>query len=278
MALSAQILASGPGWNVSDVVCTHDQQERIRVEEHEQTSIAAVLEGSFQYRTQSGSAVMVPGALLLGNAGSCFECGHEHARGDHCLAFRFAPAYFEEIAAGVPGARKTTFARASVSPAGALISLFADADIARSQGDAFALEELAVRFAGAAMTIACAGTPRQRAPTARDERRITRAVRYIEAHADKEVGLDGLAREAAMSPYHFLRVFRQMIGMTPHQYLLHTRLYRAARRLRTSSAPISTVALDAGFNDLATFNRRFRRMIGMTPSAFRACGGRGFTA
>lgn len=79
-----------------------------------------------------------------------------------------------------------------------------------------------------------------------------------------------LAKTAAMSPYHFLRTFRQVIGITPHQYVLHIRLHRAAQRLRTSSAPVSQIALEAGFNDLATFNRRFRRLLGLTPSAFRA--------
>ena len=75
-----------------------------------------------------------------------------------------------------------------------------------------------------------------------------------------------------MSPYHFLRTFRQVTGMTPHQYVLHARLHRAAQRLRASADPVAKIAFEAGFNDLATFNRRFRRLIGMTPSAFRAAG------
>jgi AraC family transcriptional regulator len=81
--------------------------------------------------------------------------------------------------------------------------------------------------------------------------------------------LGDLAREAAMSPYHFLRVFRQVIGTTPYQYVLRTRLHRAAQRLRLTDEPILRVALDSGFADLSTFNRRFRRLIGATPSAFR---------
>jgi AraC-like DNA-binding protein len=67
-----------------------------------------------------------------------------------------------------------------------------------------------------------------------------------------------------------LRIFRQVAGMTPYQFLLKTRLHRAAVRLRTSEAAISTIAFDAGFNDLSTFNRRFRREIGETPGVYRA--------
>src|SRR5262245_63023414 len=118
MAIKTQILASGSGWSVCDVVCDHGPRDRAFVEQHAETTIAAVMRGSFQYRTQAGSAMLVPGALLLGNAGSCFECGHEHAQGDRCLAFHFSPAFFESIAAGTPGVRKASFGRASMPPAG----------------------------------------------------------------------------------------------------------------------------------------------------------------
>jgi AraC-like DNA-binding protein len=73
-----------------------------------------------------------------------------------------------------------------------------------------------------------------------------------------------------MSPYHFLRTFRQLVGMTPHQFVLRTRLHRAAVRLCRSDEAISEVAFGAGFNDLSTFNRRFRRIMGESPSAYRA--------
>src|SRR5262245_45160324 len=154
MAISVQSLASGAGWSVCDVVCDHGPRDRVFVEEHAETTIAAVMRGSFQYRTQAGAAMLVPGALLLGNAGTCFECGHEHAQGDRCLAFHFGPAFFEDIAAGTPGARKARFSRADVPPAAELIGLLAEAEVARDERDVAALEELATRIAGAVLTVA----------------------------------------------------------------------------------------------------------------------------
>jgi AraC family transcriptional regulator len=272
MALSTRILASGPGWSVRDVVCDYGPHDHSFVEQHAETAISSVMQGSFQYRTQVGSATLVPGSLLLGNAGSCFECGHEYAAGDRCLAFHFASAFFESIAAAVPGVRRTTFAHASVPPTREFLGLLADAEVACNQHDAVALEEIATSLAGAVLTITADKRAPARAPNGHDERRITRAVRLIDAQADERLALNALAREAAMSPYHFLRTFRQVTGMTPHQYILHTRLHRAATRLRGSADPISVIALGAGFKDLATFNRRFRRLIGTTPSSYRAVG------
>lgn len=63
--------------------------------------------------------------------------------------------------------------------------------------------------------------------------------------------------------------------MTPHQFVLRTRLHRAAVRLRRSDESVSAIAFDVGFNDLSTFNRRFRRLMGASPSAYRNRGGRG---
>jgi AraC family transcriptional regulator len=269
MALGIELLASGPGWSVRDVVCDYGPHDHAFIEQHAETAISAVTRGSFQYRTRAGSAVLVPGSLLLGNAGNCFECGHEYAEGDRCLAFHFAQEFFEDLAAEVPGARSTIFSYPSVPPTSELTGLLALAEVARDARDAAGLEELATRLAGAALAITAGKPTPARSPSSRDQHRVTRVVRRMEAEGDHGRSLNALAGEAAMSPYHFLRTFRQVTGVTPHQYVLRTRLHRAATRLRESSDPISTIAVRAGFKDLATFNRRFRRLIGTTPGAYR---------
>ncbi|HEX6981091.1 MAG TPA: AraC family transcriptional regulator [Alphaproteobacteria bacterium] len=216
--------------------------------------------------------MLAPGAVLLGNDRHCFECGHDHGIGDRCLSFHFAPEFLEAVAAAVPGARWITFAAPHLPPLPALVPIIAAAEAARDDGDAAALEELALGLAGAVLA-ALAGTgAAMRAPNPRDERRISRALRRIEAEAHEPLSLAELARSAGMSPFHFLRTFRLIAGTTPHQFVLHRRLHRAAVRLRRSNEPISTIALDAGFNDLSTFNRRFRRLMGSSPSVYRARG------
>ncbi|MFZ5792091.1 MAG: helix-turn-helix transcriptional regulator [Pseudomonadota bacterium] len=271
-ALPAQrLLASGPGWRASDVLCRAGPGDRPFEEQHGSISIAAVTEGTFRYRSTSGTALLVPGSLLLGNEGHCYECGHEHGVGDRCLAFHFEPAFWEAAVAAVPGARQTVFAIPGLPPQSSLVKLLAAAEAARDEEDGAAFEELALRVAGAVLAaLAEEKAKRPSTPSLRDQRRIGEALRRIEADAAAPLTLADLAREAAMSPYHFLRSFRQVVGMTPHQFVLRTRLHRAAVRLRRSDDPVSAIAFDAGFNDLSTFNRRFRRVMGMSPGAYRA--------
>src|SRR5919199_4321653 len=126
-----RLLASGPGWSASDVICTASPADRPFEERHEAACVAAVVEGTFQYRASHGAGVLAPGAVLLGNPGACFECGHEHAAGDRCVAFHFEPDYLEPVAAAVPGARSTAFSLAHLPPSPALIPLVAAAEAAR---------------------------------------------------------------------------------------------------------------------------------------------------
>src|SRR5271165_1659779 len=122
----ARRLAEGDGWTVSDVVCTSGPQDRPFEERHSGFSIAIVAAGSFQYRSAAGRELMTPGALLLGNPGQCFECSHEHGTGDRCLSFRYAPNYFERLAADAGVRRaKPDFCMLRLPPLRALSALVA---------------------------------------------------------------------------------------------------------------------------------------------------------
>ncbi|BCG88125.1 AraC family transcriptional regulator [Mesorhizobium sp. 113-3-9] len=270
MTATTRTLASGPGWRVADVICTAGAGDRPFEEAHQDFCVAAVTSGTFRYRAQQGTAMLAPGALLLGNSGTCYECGHEHGSGDRCLSFHFGPAYMERIVAGVPGARTLTFEAPRLPPLPALAPLLAEAEAAREMADKDAFRELSLRIAGAAVAAISGATSARRGPSRRDQKRVAEAVRRIELDAEGPISLSALADETATSPYHFLRIFRQVAGMTPYQFLLKTRLHRAAVRLRLSDDAISAIAFDAGFNDLSTFNRRFRRVMGETPGDYRA--------
>lgn len=270
--LRAGLIAEGPGWRVSEVLCGAGPQDRPFEERHDYVSIAAVTDGSFSYRSRHGTALMVPGALLLGNVGQCFECRHEHGIGDRCLAFHFTAEGFAGIAAATPGVRRAEFPRHHLPPRPATTRFLAETEAARLRRDGRAIEELAYRLAGGVARLFADAPRPDPSPTTRDEKRIGAAVRHINACAcgDDELGIGALAGIAGMSPYHFLRTFRRVVGLTPHRYVLQTRLRHAAVRLRASDAPVTGIAFDAGFNDLSAFNRAFRAAFGATPTTYRA--------
>jgi AraC family transcriptional regulator len=273
MPLSAKLLASGTGWSVSDFVCTSGPRDPCYVEQHGAYSIALVTEGNFQYRTAQGSALMTPGSLLLGNEGACFECGHQHSRGDRCLAFHYSPEVFESVVAATPGAKRLALAAPRLPPVRSVLAVLAAAQALREESGSGPEEfqELALRLAGVVCATLNEERPAsRRSPTPRDERRIAAALRRIESQQGARLSLEALAAEAAVSPFHFLRIFEQVVGVTPGEYMLSTRLRHAAVRLRRSNEPIAAVALDCGFDDLSTFNRQFRRATGLPPGAYRA--------
>jgi AraC family transcriptional regulator len=262
-------LAAGNGWRISEVICYAGPQDRPFEELHSSVSIAAVVAGSFNYRCPEGRALLSPGSLLLGNPGSCFECGHEHSTGDRCVAFHYDPDYFAEIAASAAGSSRFRFKAAMLPALRALARPVATAEAATRVPGETAMDELAISLAERVLGIASDSHPTALAPSSRDQKRISRALRQIEKHCDEALDLDTLAGTACMSKYHFLRCFRRIVGVTPHQFLLSARLRRAAVTLRTSDQHVSTIAFDCGFGDLSTFNAQFRQAFGAAPVAFR---------
>lgn len=269
-----RVLASGPGWHVSDVVCTSGPRDRAFEEQHGDVSIAVVASGSFQYRASARNGgrpceLMSPGSLLLGSAGRYFECSHEHGSGDRCIAFRYSPEYFEGIVADVGRypAEFELLRLPALTETAALIAQAYGGIIGRSA----AWEELSVKLAVAAIELANEMYSRV-APQPRAIARVSQVVRTIERRLEEKLSLNDLASEADLSPYHFLRAFESVTGVTPHQYILRARLREAAVQLKDSPEKIVDIAMNCGFGDVSNFNRNFRAEFGASPREWRRAG------
>ena len=103
MTIRANMLASGAGWQAHEFVCSAGPSDRPFEEMYKGFSISAVTSGTFQYRSSDGDAILAPGSLLLGNHGTCYQCGHAHGVGDRCLSFHYEPEFFESLLADVAG-------------------------------------------------------------------------------------------------------------------------------------------------------------------------------
>ena len=233
-------------------------------------SIAIVAAGTFQYRSTTGRALMTPGSLLLGNAAECFECGHEHGTGDRCIAFRFTPESFEQIAADAgASSRSVDFTVPRLPPMQSVASIVAQACAALMGSLAVAWDEIAVRLAARVARHADGAVRTEVNARSGVLARVSDSIRAIERQPSRAFTLRQLAAEAELSPYHFLRTFERLTGVTPHQYVRRLRLREAAMRLVLEPARIIDIAYDSGFGDLSNFNRAFRAEFGVSPRAYR---------
>lgn len=88
---------------------------------------------------------------------------------------------------------------------------------------------------------------------------------YVNPNLDRDVKLIDLAAVTQMSSYHFLRLFKQSVGITPHQYILQCRIEKARYLLQHSKLSIAEIAIRVGFCDQSHLTRYFKRAVGVTP-------------
>lgn len=218
---------------VTDYRCTASRHDRPFAEVHHSYTVAYVRRGSFGCTTRGKQFELVRGAVLVGAPGDEYTCTHDRAVGDECLSIDVAPALVDALG----GTR--AWRSGSVPPVAELMVLGELAQAAADGDAAVGVDEaamwLAARYADLASDRAAGST----APTPRDRRRAIDAARWIDACSAEPLDLDAIATRAGLSSFRFLRVFGSVLGVTPHQYLVRSRLRHAARMLAEDSRSIT---------------------------------------
>lgn len=108
-------------------------------------------------------------------------------------------------------------------------------------------------------------------PSAREElwRRLNRGRDFIHARFEAALTLSEIAAAACLSPFHFLRGFKALFGMTPHDYLSTCRVERAKFLLERTGLPVTEICFAVGFESLGSFSSWFKRLTGRSPRAWR---------
>lgn len=262
-AVTVRVLCASSSLRAVEYRCTARRHERPVAEVHTSYTIAYVRSGTFGCRTRGRAFELVHGSLMLGSPGEEYTCTHDHGEGDECLSFHLSEALIDEVSP------TTEPWRAGAAPPLAELVVLGELADAAAAGDAdLGVDEvglaLAARFAAVAADRARGG-----APSARDRRRAVEIALWLDEHAHEVLDLDAIAARAELSPYHFLRVFAAVIGVTPHQYLVRARLRHAAALLTDPARPITEIAYDVGFADVSNFVRTFHRAAGVSPRGFR---------
>ncbi|WP_257167192.1 AraC family transcriptional regulator [Bradyrhizobium sp. SRS-191] len=262
--MSASQLFEGRDVTVSEFRCTAVPGERPYAEQFAGYSLSYVRKGSFGCHHRGRFFELVTGSLLIGHPGDEFMCTHDHVCGDECLSFAFDDALIEEI-----GGDRRLWQAGAVPPVPELIVLGELAQASATREQTLGLDEVGHLIASRFIATVSGEAERPAAPSQRDRRRAVESALWIDDNADQDIDLADAAREAGVSPFHFLRVFAAVIGVTPHQYLIRARLRRAARRLGEEDTPVTDIAYDVGFADLSNFTRTFTRAAGVSPLKFR---------
>jgi len=98
--------------------------------------------------------------------------------------------------------------------------------------------------------------------------KIRQVIEYIQANLDRDLKIIELASLVQMSPYYFIRLFKESMGKTPHQYILLCRIEKAKYLLKQNRISIAAIATLVGFCDQSHFTRYFKRVVGFTPKQF----------
>jgi AraC family transcriptional regulator len=252
-------------------------------------SLKSVVRGAARYHTPQGHYLLTPDSFLILNDGQRYSLefeGHGGVQTETLCPF-FQTGFLEQAAANVldddlddidPAAPALDFCERLYPKTGAVARALADlhTGLRGPQASAPWLEDrmyaLAQSLAGLRLQVRgeAQSFPGLR-PATRMElyRRLYRGRDFLLSCYDQPLTVAGAARVAALSPFHFQRMFKLAFGRTPMQFLQETRLEAARRLLAHTGDGITAICFAVGFESLGSFSWLFRKRFGVSPRAFR---------
>jgi AraC family transcriptional regulator len=240
---------------------SYPPDDRHPTHSHERASFCLVLEGGFAASSRNTSVVCNPSSVLFYPAGEA-HAEHFQPAGGRCLILEVESARLDRPE-GPPLALDCPADFHGGSVAGIAFRLYREL---RTMDDAspLAIEGLALELLAEAFR--SLRRPAGRTPT----RRLEDARELLRAHFPEQISLSVVAGVAGLHPIYFAQEFRKAYGCSVGEYVRRLRVEFASRELSGTDAPLSRIAVEAGFFDQSHFTRTFKRLTGMTPAEYRA--------
>jgi len=228
-------------------------------------SVNLVEQGSFALETCEGRWTLRAGDVFVSYPGMEYRCSHDQAMPeDVCFTVACDGRVRTEEVADL---ERTAREHAILPPKNRLAYLF-HVLASRRDIDSLDIEEAASAVMAVAGSKESAGQkPHGSSQLRWYAERVDAAREHMRRDYAGEQRLVRLARTVGMSPFHFARVFRELSGTSPHQFLLGIRLREAAKRLR-EGASVTEACYGCGFQNLSHFSRQFTRRFGVRPSLY----------
>lgn len=238
-----------------------------REESSTSISLSFVLKGSFAIRAGAGRFELTPRTVFATRPGLDYRTYHEEERPtDVCLSVEYSPDFLGDEDCGLAPA----FPVLQLTNRTAYLRWRLERALERKWEDA-AFEELGAELLSSVGDLEHGGRPARLFGERSLEwyaERIDHARTLLETSFRERHSLASLSREVGMSPFHFARLFRSLVGTPPGRYLLFTRLDESHRLLRENRS-VTDACFDSGFSNLSYFVRAFRKRYLVPPSAVR---------
>jgi AraC-like DNA-binding protein len=246
-----------------------------KITPHSDYTLFYLLEGAVQARFNERNSLLGPGCLLLFDPNRSASIGGKHSTG---LKISISPSYLIDAAV-----------RIRLLGSGKIVSFRIEQDCGNPRVERImrdVADEISFEHAGKEALIGALieqltiylvrnysvirmSDQLELSRVGIVDRRVRRAVELMESHLDRDLPLSELAAAAYLSAFHFSRLFKKVMGTSPHAYLAGLRTSRAQVLLSESDLSVTEIATRVGYTSSSHFTKAFRDATGLSPTAFR---------
>jgi len=249
------------------------------IERQSSNAVALPLSGLFSKHDAPGRYVIgTPSHAVLFTANTPYRIGFPGAIGDRALVLRFG----EDLAAEQQfqrGSDNGLVPHGLLSADAMMLRNLLWARLHRSEADAFESEALGLDLLSMSLSSMRSDVlPARRSALARRQHAVERVKEAVAAAPADKWSVAKLAKVASLSPFHLCHVFREMVGTSIYDYVLHERLAHSLDAVLDGDDDVTAIAFDAGFASHSHFTARFRGFFGVTPTALRRAATTGHIA
>jgi AraC family transcriptional regulator len=265
-------------FEITDFICRCTACGFSGIEYQHKCSICYIRRGSFLFKVFSAELECFNGRFLLNRPGFTHRVKHYHAQPDECIIIGFSTAFYDKIQEvyrkGLNGFLTQEDVHAQVLPSTPeteyLMYRLRHALAAKKtehlniDGIVLELIENIFRMQEPAHNRNMTDKQKQVFLPAIEQSR-----EFIQENFARHITMDELARVSHMSLFHFDRAFKQIVQMSPYQYLLNFRIRHASHLLISTEEPVSSIGWSAGFNSPDHFSYAFKGKTGFSPQQYR---------
>ncbi len=268
-------------YQVNDFKCHCDRCSVSQLEYDNSMFISFVRKGFFEFQTFRRNDELHVGRMLISKPGYEHTTKHIDSQPDLTTSFEFTTDFFRLI--------KEHYA----SRAGWFLNnndihsllLYRNAELdllhhrifqllTTGNTNGLQIDEMVMDLVEKVMTLV-SGSPAELTPVNESLKKfhlvtIENARDYILEHFGENISLNQLARHCHVSPFHFSRIFKSIMNISPHQYLADVRLNHAKILLTTTEQPVTDIAFACGYNSLEHFTTTYRRKFKTSPGQQRS--------